>query len=165
MSPTISSRIATTRAFAALTLGMSAGLWGVSLLVPEAVYAGLFGIAGIREVLVTLGPAVLAGSLAGLIAHHLSGIGQHRWNAWTSGAGLVAVGVGGAVWYEPLGAVGAAMAASVAGSVQLAGLAWALHREERMRLRDWMPRKSDWAQLKANKSLTPMVRADSNPSA
>lgn len=158
-------RLASTRAFALLTAGLAAGLWSVAMALPEAGYARAFGVAGIREVLAALGPAVLAGSVAGLLSHHLSGIGQHRWNAWTSGAGLVAVVVCGALWYAPYGAVGAAAAASVAGGVQVVGLAWGLHREERMRLAEWMPRRSDWHQLRANKSVTPIKRDDSNPSA
>ncbi len=159
------ARLANTRAFAVLTFGLSAGLWSVAMAIPEAAYGWGFGVDGIRAVLVALGPAVMAGSVAGLLSHHLSGIGQHRWNAWTSGAGLVAVIVCGALWYEPHGAVGAAAAASVAGGVQVMGLAWGLHREERMRLGEWIPRRSDGLQLRANKSVTPIKRDDSNPSA
>lgn len=158
-------RLANTRGFALLTAGIGIGLWLVALAIPESLYHAMFQIAGIREVIVHLGPAIAAGSVAGLFAHHLSGIGQHRWNAWTSGASLATIVLLGTFWYTTKGAIGAAMAASVAGIVQILGLAMGLHREEHMRLLEWIPRKSDWAQLSSSKSDTPITRADSNPSA
>lgn len=158
-------RLSNTRGFALLTAGIGTGLWLVSIAIPESIYFTIFQIAGIHEVLLHLGPAIAAGSLASLFAHHLSGIGQHRWNAWTSGASLATVVLLGAAWYTTNGAIGAAMAASVAGTVQAVGLATGLHREERMRAFEWIPRKSDWAQLKSSNPDTPMTRDDSNPSA
>ncbi len=158
-------RLAVTRGLLVLTVAFTGALWGIAVALPEPVYAWAFGIDGIRRVLVVLGPAVLAGAAASLVAHHLSGIGQHRWNARTSGAALVAVVVCGAWWYAAHGAVGAAAAASVAGLVQISGLLFALHREEHLRSADWLPRRSDWAHLRANRPSTPTTRSDSNPSA
>lgn len=160
-----SGRLATTRGFSLLTVAISIGLWSIAVVFPDPVYRAVFGIEGIHVVLLFLGPAVLCGSLSGLLAHHLSGIGQHRWNALASAASLATVGACGAWWYGPFGAVGAAAAASVAGCVQLLALAWGLHREEGMRPTEWLPRRSDWAQLSANTSDTPSTRGDSNPSA
>ena len=158
-------RLAVTRSLLVLTLLFTGTMWGVAVALPESAYAWAFGIDGVRVVLVALGPAVLAGAAASLVAHHLSGIGQHRWNAWTSGAALVAVVGCGAWWYAEHGALGAAAAASVAGLVQISGLLIALHREEGMQLSDWLPRRSDRDHLKANRSSTPTTRSDSNPSA
>jgi O-antigen/teichoic acid export membrane protein len=158
-------RLAVTRSLLALTLLFTGTMWGVAVALPESAYAWAFGIDGVRAVLVALGPAVLAGAAASLVAHHLSGIGQHRWNAWTSGAALVAVVGCGAWWYAEHGALGAAAAASVAGLVQISGLLIALHREEGMQLSDWLPRRSDRDHLRANRSSTPTTRSDSNPSA
>lgn len=146
------SRILTTRAFATLTFVISLVLWLISAAVPEFVYERIFEVDGIRGVLVVLGPAVICGSVAGIFSHHLSGIGQHRWNAWTSGAGLTTVILLGALWYEKNGSIGAAAAASVAGFVQVLGLFIGMTREEQIKGAEWLPRRGDWAQIKSNKS-------------
>lgn len=164
-SDTPAARMAHTRPLLAMTLAFTGILWTVAAAAPETVYAWAFDVAGIRAVLVALGPAVLTGSAASIVAHHLSGIGQHRWNARTSGAALLTVVACGFGWYVEYGALGAAAAASVAGAVQLAGLVYGLHREERLGLADWLPRRTDWVHLRAKTSETPNTRGDSNPSA
>jgi len=72
--------------------------------------------------LVGLAPAAIAGAFSSIVAHHLSGIGQHRWNAWTSAAGLISLLVLAAILIPENGAVGAAYAASGAAIIQAAGL-------------------------------------------
>jgi len=73
-----------------------------------------------------LGPAAIAGAFSSVVAHHLSGIGQHRWNAWTSGAGLLTLLILATATIPAYGAIGAAYAASGAAIVQALGLlaAW-----------------------------------------
>ena len=97
---------------------------------PDAVYASVFGFSGIAPVLQAAAGAACAGGWAPVLSHHLSGLGLHRYNAWTSAAGL-AVGTGCAVWWIPTaGAVGAGAAASVGALVQLSGLLWAYRSAE-----------------------------------
>ena len=60
-----------------------------AVLIPDTWYEWAFGFDGIQPVIWSLAPAAVCGAVASIVAHHLSGIGQHRWNAWTSGLGLV----------------------------------------------------------------------------
>jgi|TARA_B100000768_G_scaffold25292_1_gene23222 O-antigen/teichoic acid export membrane protein len=115
----------TKRQLGKAVLGTAVSLVG-ALLIPENIYSWVFGFEGIRPVVVGLAPAAIAGAISSIVAHHLSGIGQHRWNAWTSGAGLVTLLVTAAAWIPDGGAVGAAHAASAAAVVQAIGLlvAW-----------------------------------------
>lgn len=95
-------------------------------LIPESTYHWVFGFDGIRPVVIGLAPAAIAGAFSSIVAHHLSGIGQHRWNAWTSAAGFVALLTLATTLIPMFGAVGAAYAASGAAIVQAFGLlaAW-----------------------------------------
>jgi O-antigen/teichoic acid export membrane protein len=95
-------------------------------LIPESTYHWVFGFDGIRPVVIGLAPAAIAGAFSSIVAHHLSGIGQHRWNAWTSAAGFVALLTLATALIPMFGAVGAAYAASGAAIAQAFGLlaAW-----------------------------------------
>jgi O-antigen/teichoic acid export membrane protein len=95
-------------------------------LIPESTYRLVFGFDGIRPVVIGLAPAAIAGAFSSIVAHHLSGIGQHRWNAWTSAAGFVTLLTLATTLIPMFGAVGAAYAASGAAIVQAFGLlaAW-----------------------------------------
>lgn len=98
--------------------------------IPDRWYAAVFGFSGIAEVVRAAAGASLAGGLAPVLSHHLSGRGLHRWNAWTSATGL-AVGVGCALlWIPSEGAVGAAWAASAGAIAQTLGLTAAYRRAE-----------------------------------
>jgi len=102
-------------------IGTAASL-AAALFIPENIYSWVFGFDGIRPVLVGLAPAAIAGAFSSIVAHHLSGIGQHRWNAWTSAAGLISLLGLAAILIPENGAVGAAYAASGAAIIQAAGL-------------------------------------------
>jgi O-antigen/teichoic acid export membrane protein len=98
--------------------------------VPESFYAWVFGIKGIAIPLRILSPGMIAGAISSIIAHHLSAIGLHKWNARTSGIGftvLICVG-----WFAvpTYGVAGAAVAASAAYVSQAAGLIFALLKED-----------------------------------
>ena len=54
----------------------------------------------------------LFGAAASIIAHHLSGIEKHHWNAATSGLGLITLLILAREWAPESGAVGATWAAS-----------------------------------------------------
>lgn len=97
-----------------------------AVLIPESIYQWVFGFDGIRPVVIGLAPAAIAGAFSSIVAHHLSGIGQHRWNAWTSAAGFITLLILATAFIPMLGAVGAAYAASGAAIVQAFGLlaAW-----------------------------------------
>jgi len=73
---------------------------------------------------------MIAGAISSIIAHHLSAIGLHIWNARTSAIGLtVLISLG---WFAipTYGVAGAAMAASAAYLSQAAGLIFALLKED-----------------------------------
>lgn len=125
------SRLAQTRrALGQALLGTSA-LLAVALLIPDHWFAWAFGFEGIRGVVQALAPAALFGAAAAIIAHHLSGIGKHHWNAATSGLGLMTLVALATEWVPASGAVGAGWAASAAAAVQCTGLLIAWWRCER----------------------------------
>jgi hypothetical protein len=73
---------------------------------------------------------MIAGAISSIIAHHMSAIGLHIWNARTSAIGLtVLVSLG---WFTvpAYGVAGAAVAASAAYVSQAVGLIFALLKED-----------------------------------
>ena len=110
-----------TRRMLALTWAATLPLAALAAFLPDEAYQAVFGLAGIQPVLRALFPAVMAGAGASILAHHLSGVGAHHVNAWTSGLGLALLVACGAWWIPEHGAVGAAWAASVAGWGQFLG--------------------------------------------
>ncbi|MBO74977.1 MAG: hypothetical protein CMD33_06870 [Flavobacteriales bacterium] len=122
---------ATQKALGKALLG-TAALLVVAVLIPDTWFAWAFGFDGIQPVVRALAPAALFGAAASIMAHHLSGIGKHHWNAATSGLGLVTLLALAQEWTPESGAVGAAWAASVAAAVQCAGLLIAWWRCERV---------------------------------
>lgn len=111
-----------TRRYLHRTLLLTLPIAIVAGLIPESVYAWIFGIDGIALPIRILIPGMLAGATSSILAHHLSAIGLHKWNAITSGIGLtVLISIG---WFvvEPYGVPGAAFAASCAYLAQTAGL-------------------------------------------
>jgi O-antigen/teichoic acid export membrane protein len=112
------------------TLMLTVSLTILVSVVPESIYAWVFGINGIAVPLRILAPGMIAGAISSIIAHHLSAIGLHIWNARTSAIGLtVLISVG---WFAipTYGVAGAAMAASAAYLSQAAGLIFALLKED-----------------------------------
>ena len=107
------------------TLSLTLPLVIIACMIPESIYSWMFGIDGIATPLRLLAPGMIAGAISSIIAHHLSGVGLHRWNAATSGVALaVLLGVG---WFiiPTMEVCGAAIAASCAYSAQALGLIWA----------------------------------------
>ena len=126
-----SVRLRATRKTLGQALLGTAALLAVAVLIPDSWFAWAFGFEGIQPVVHALAPAALFGAAASIIAHHLSGIGKHHWNAATSGLGLITLLVLAREWSPEFGAVGAAWAASAAAAVQCAGLLVAWWRCER----------------------------------
>lgn len=104
------------------TLTLTLPLVLAACLTPEWIYAWIFGIDGIAMPLRLLAPGMIAGAVANIIAHHLSGIGLHRWNAITSGLALIVLI--STSWYliPSMEVCGAAIAASCAYSFQALAL-------------------------------------------
>lgn len=111
---------------------LSAAAAGIAAVLPDALWVAIFDVAGVQAMLRSLGVAMIAGSVATLLSHHLSGIGLHRWNAFTSGLGLAVLWVCSAWWIpgcnDVEGAVMAGWALSASAAVQCAGLAWVFGR-------------------------------------
>ena len=126
-----SIRLGATRKTLGQALLGTAALLTVALLIPDSWFAWAFGFDGIQPVVHALAPAALFGAAASIVAHHLSGIGKHHWNAATSGLGFITLLVLAREWAPESGAVGAAWAASAAAAVQCAGLLIAWWRCER----------------------------------
>ena len=126
-----SIRLKATRSALRKALLGTAALLTVAVLIPDTWFAWAFGFAGIQLVVHALAPAALFGAAASIVAHHLSGIGKHHWNAATSGLGLITLLVLAREWVPEAGAVGAAWAASAAAAVQCVGLLVAWWRCER----------------------------------
>ena len=126
-----SLRLQVTRKALGKALLGTAALLAIAVLIPDNWFAWAFGFEGIQPVVHALAPAALFGAAASIIAHHLSGIGKHHWNAATSGLGLITLLVLAREWAPESGAVGAAWAASAAAAVQCTGLLIAWWRCER----------------------------------
>ena len=125
------ARHSITRRYLHRTLLLTLPLALLAGLIPESMYTWVFGIEGISLPLRILIPGMLAGATSSILAHHLSAIGLHKWNAITSGVGLfVLVAVG---WFVvPLyGVPGAAFAASCAYLAQTSGLVIAYLKADR----------------------------------
>lgn len=126
-----STRLTVTRQSLRKALLGTAALLFIAVLIPDTLFAWAFGFEGIQPVVHALAPAALFGAAASIIAHHLSGIGRHHWNAATSGLGLLTLLLLAREWVPNHGAVGAAWAASAAAAVQCIGLLLAWWRCER----------------------------------
>lgn len=103
----------------------------LALLIPNSMYAWAFGFEGIQPVVKALAPAAICGAAASIIAHHLSGMGKHHWNAWTSAFGLLTLVLLAVELIPQFGTIGAAWSASGAAAVQVFGLLWAWRRCEK----------------------------------
>ena len=112
------------------TLMLTVSLTILVSAVPESIYAWVFGINGIAVPLRILAPGMIAGAISSIIAHHLSAIGLHIWNARTSAIGLTVLISIGRFAIPTYGIAGAAMAASAAYLSQAAGLIFALLKED-----------------------------------
>ena len=111
-----------TKGYLKLTLLFTIPLVIVACLIPESIYEWVFSIEGVSFPLRLLAPGIVAGAVSSIIAHHLSGIGMHKWNTYTSGLGLVVLLSVGYYLIEDYGVCGAAIAASCAYSAQALGL-------------------------------------------
>jgi O-antigen/teichoic acid export membrane protein len=104
-----STRLTSTRQSLRKALLGTAALLFIAVLIPDTLFAWAFGFDGIQPVVHALGPAALFGAAASIIAHHLSGIGMHHWNAATSGLGLLTLLLLAREWIPNHGAEGAAL--------------------------------------------------------
>lgn len=117
-------RMAITKKYLKLTLVLTLPLVAAAVLMPAFVYEWVFGIHGIAWPIRILAPGMIAGAISSILAHHLSGVGLHKWNAITSALGFGVLLSVGYVTVAKDGVQGAAMAASCAYCVQAAGLIW-----------------------------------------
>ncbi|MEZ4755905.1 MAG: polysaccharide biosynthesis C-terminal domain-containing protein [Flavobacteriales bacterium] len=121
----------------------------VLLALPSSVYQAFFGpeIQGLHGILLVLLPGLLAMAASQALSHYLSGAGQVRLNAYSSGIGaLVTVAV--ATWAVPRwGLFGAALSASLAYSASLLYQWWGFRRHSGARWNDLLPTASDRAAL------------------
>ena len=125
-----SERMAITSGYLKKTIAFTLPLVVLAYLIPESVYAWVFGIDGVSAPLRLLAPGMIAGAVSSILAHHLSGVGLHKWNAITSGLGLAVLLIVG-VFVVPIKSVeDAAIAASCAYVAQACGLffAWRLEK-------------------------------------
>lgn len=117
----------------------------VLLALPTTVYQALFGpeIEGLHGILLALVPGLLAMSASQALSHYLSGAGQVRRNAYSSGIGaLVTVAV--ATWAVPRwGLHGAALSASLAYSASLLYQWWGFRKHSGAHWQDLLPIASD----------------------
>ena len=115
-------------AWRVMALSALGALLGVFL--PDVLWHAVFQIHGLRPVLQSLAPAMVAGGVSSILAHHLSGVGLHRWNAVTSGLGLLVLWACSTAWIPGAeeGAVMAGWAMSCAACAQCAGLSLAFWR-------------------------------------
>ena len=121
-NPDQKRRIQETRRFIGLALLGTLPLAILASCVPDPWYAYIVGFGGIQPVIIRLLPAAFAGAFASIIAHHLSGIGQHKWNAYSSALGLFVLILCAWIWIPIHGINGAAFAASFAAVMQTIGL-------------------------------------------
>ena len=126
-----SNRLTSTRQSLVKAVLGTAALLLVAVFIPDNLFAWAFGFHGIQPVVHALAPAAVFGAASSIVAHHLSGIGKHQWNAATSGLGLLTLLLLAREWVPNHSAVGAAWAASAAAAVQCAGLLVAWWRCER----------------------------------
>ncbi|PCJ80154.1 MAG: hypothetical protein COA49_09220 [Bacteroidetes bacterium] len=113
-----------TKSYLRRVLLMTLPLAILSAIVPESIYSWIFGIEGIAQPLRILVPGMLAGATSSILAHHMSAIGLHKWNARTSALGLVTLVSVGWISIPEYGVPGAALAASCAYCMQGLGLYW-----------------------------------------
>ena len=111
-----------TKGYLKRTLILTIPLVIVASLIPEKIYFLIFGIEGIATPIKLLAPGMIAGAISSIIAHHLSGVGLHKWNAFTSGLALVVLLCVGNYLIPIMEVCGAAIAASCAYSAQALGL-------------------------------------------
>ena len=131
-------RLSLTRKFTRWSIWVTLPMSLLAAGLPDQVYMAIFGFSGVSEVLRALLPLMLTGAVCSVWAHHLSGVGGHKWNAWSSGAGFVVLCASAPAGIAEFGISGAAIAASFAGGIQLLGLGLGLAQTEKIRLLPWL---------------------------
>lgn len=124
VAPSSEIRMGITRKYLKLTLVLTLPLVVAACVVPESVYAWVFGIDGVAWPIRFIAPGMIAGAISSILAHHLSGVGLHKWNAVTSALGFAVLLGMGVFLIKDYGVEGAAIAASCAYCAQGVGLMW-----------------------------------------
>ena len=98
------------------SVALAAAATGLLLLIPDPVYAALFGrdVEGVQALLLLLVPGLLGMAASQAYSHYFSGTGLNRHNAIGSGIGLACTVVFGPWLIRDHGLPGAAITASVA---------------------------------------------------
>lgn len=122
----------------------------VALLLPDAVYALLFGaeVHGVRPLLACLAPGIAAMAASQAYSHYFSGVGRNVHNAVGSGLGLVVTIGAGLVLVPTWGTMGAALTASLAYAVNAAYQGWRFVGLSGARISDHWPGRADLDRLR-----------------
>ncbi|HMQ75755.1 MAG TPA: polysaccharide biosynthesis C-terminal domain-containing protein [Flavobacteriales bacterium] len=122
----------------------------VALLLPDAVYALLFGaeVHGVRPLLACLAPGIVAMAASQAYSHYFSGVGRNVHNAVGSGLGLVVTIGAGLVLVPTWGTAGAALTASLAYAVNAAYQSWRFIGLTGASARDHWPGRADLDRLR-----------------
>ncbi len=122
----------------------------LALLLPDAVYALLFGpeVRGVRRLLACLAPGIVAMAASQAYSHYFSGVGRNVHNAIGSALGLVVTLGVGLVLVLAWGTVGAALTASLAYTVNALYQAWRFMAISGAGAHDHLPDRSDLDRLR-----------------
>lgn len=122
----------------------------VALLLPDAVYALLFGaeVHGVRPLLACLAPGIVAMAASQAYSHYFSGVGRNVHNAIGSGLGLAATIGAGLVLVPSWGTAGAALTASLAYAVNAMYQSWRFIGLTGASARDHWPGRADLDRLR-----------------
>lgn len=122
----------------------------LALLLPDAVYALLFGpeVRGVRPLLACLAPGIVAMAASQAYSHYFSGVGRNVHNAIGSALGLVVTIGAGLLLVVAWGAMGAALTASLAYLVNALYQGWRFMTISGARVQDHWPDRADLDRLR-----------------
>ncbi|MBP6390667.1 MAG: polysaccharide biosynthesis C-terminal domain-containing protein [Flavobacteriales bacterium] len=123
----------------------AAGAMIIALLLPDALFAWLFGkeVQGLRPILLVLAPGIVAMAASQAYSHYFSGVGANKHNAIGSGIGLMITVVFGIFLVSHHGLLGAAATASLAYGANAIYQGWIFNRLTGARLVDLKPTAAD----------------------
>ena len=123
----------------------AAGAMIIALLLPDALFAWLFGkeVQGLRPILLVLAPGIVAMAASQAYSHYFSGVGANKHNAIGSGIGLMITVVFGIFLVSHHGLLGAAATASLAYGANAIYQGWIFNRLTGARLADLKPTAAD----------------------
>ncbi|MBK6541911.1 MAG: polysaccharide biosynthesis C-terminal domain-containing protein [Flavobacteriales bacterium] len=129
----------------------AAGAMIIALLLPDALFAWLFGkeVQGLRPILLVLAPGIVAMAASQAYSHYFSGVGANKHNAIGSGVGLMITAVFGVFMVSHHGLLGAAATASLAYGANAIYQGWVFNRLTGARLADLKPTEADVERIRS----------------